>query len=58
MSDPRIIAIERWGRTTAVVLLPRKVDQRTKTFRTAADALAFAEQLRKQHGWPIVDRRS
>jgi len=55
MSDQRTITLEAWGRRTAVVILPRKVDRPSRTFKSAVEALAFAEQLRQQHGWPIRD---
>jgi hypothetical protein len=57
MSAHPIVSIETWERTTAVVLLPRRVDRPTRTFRTSAEALEYADKLRRDHGWPIQDSR-
>lgn len=52
------IVIDQWGRKTAVSVFPRECDKPSRTFETIAEALAFAEQLRKLNGWPIRDRRA
>lgn len=57
MTAQRTISIETWGSRTTLVILPRTVDKPSRTFKSGGDALAAADQLRRQHGWPIQDRR-
>lgn len=60
MSTDRVpyqIALSSWGRFIAVSIEPRQVDKPSRTFRTAAEAMEFAEDLSRVEGWPIVDRR-
>ena len=58
MSAQRTIAIETWGSKIAVVILPRTVDQPSRKFKSAEEALSLAQVLHAANGWPIEDRRS
>ena len=48
-----VIRLEQWGRRTAVVVLPRRVDRPSRVFTHSDEAVAFAEDLSRQHGWPV-----
>lgn len=55
--DPFKIVITNWGARVAVSVEPRQVDKPSRPFRTASDAMAFAQELSRAQGWPIEDRR-
>lgn len=53
-----IIRPDLWGGRTLVTIEPRQIDKPTQSFRDEAAAVAYAEQLSRIEGWPIVDRRA
>ena len=52
-AEAPVIRLEQWGKRTAVVIVPRRVDRPSRTFATSNDALAFAAELSREHSWPI-----
>jgi hypothetical protein len=52
-----VVDTDPWGRRTLVMIEPRQVDRPTQSFRDENVALAYAEQLKRVHGWPILDKR-
>lgn len=58
MADPYsvVIASGVW-RGVVVSVEPRTIDRPSREFRDAAAAEAFAAELGRVEGWPVVDRR-
>ena len=52
-AEAPVIRIETWGKRTAVCIVPRRVDRPSRTFGSSSEALACADDLSRQHGWPI-----
>lgn len=48
-----VIRMEAWGKRTAVVVEPRRVDSPSRVFGNVAEALEFAGELSREHGWSI-----
>lgn len=57
MSAQLVARLETWGSKVAVIRLPRRCDQQTRTFSSAAEALAYADELRRLHGYAVRDER-
>ena len=56
MSTPTII-ISNDGRDVRVTVEPRRCDMPSFWNRDPAKALAYADHLSREHGWPIRDER-
>ena len=51
-----VLRSDPFGTRVIVTIEPRTVDYPSWPFPTYAEAIAFAEELRRVHGWPISDR--
>lgn len=51
-----VLRNDPFGIEVHVTIEPRAVEYPTWTFPTYAEAMRFAEELQRVHGWPIADR--
>lgn len=55
-TTPFEIVVHRWGSRFVVTIEPRRVDKPSQVFRTAREALEFAERVSWCEGWPILNQ--
>jgi len=53
----RIVIAPGVWRGATVTIEPRQIDRPSRTFRDPAEAEAFAADLSRVEGWPILDQR-